>query len=66
MSRGGRGYSLIRPKWLCAAEQDMVLRVLSTKQDIQFRYLLYLEQGMFLHWKTLNHSPLGILQKNAF
>ena len=56
MSReeGGGGYSLIQPKWLCAAKQDMVFRVLSIKQ------------GMFLHWKILNHSPAEILQKNAF
>ena len=36
---GGGGHSLIWPKWVCAAQQGMVFRVLHLKQGIQFHYL---------------------------
>ena len=35
---GGGGHSLIWPIRLCAADQGMVLRVLSLKMSIQFNY----------------------------
>ena len=32
---GGRGYSIISPKQICAAKQGMVFRVVSLKQGLQ-------------------------------
>ena len=41
------GDSLIWPRWICAAEQGMVLRVLSLKQGLQFHYLASLTWCVF-------------------
>ena len=44
---GGGGVSLIWPRRICAAEQGMILRVLSLKQGLQFHYLASLTWFVF-------------------
>ena len=49
---GGAGHSLIWSK-ICAAEQDLVLRVLSIKHVIQFHYLASSTREVILEKKPL-------------
>ena len=42
---GNGEHSLIWPKWVCAAEQGMIFRILSLKQGKQFHY--FASEGLF-------------------